>query len=88
MVDDIIRYLDVLQKPLDGVGEIFIRNEEELTGVLTYIVFRLLRKYYGTGNWYTKMDAEKVCSSALDEFKRRFLHPYEDEAIKRNGDAE
>jgi hypothetical protein len=88
MVDQIIKGLDDLQKPLDGLGPTFIKDEKDLTGVLTYIVFRLLRKYYGTGNWYTKMDAEKVCASAIDEFKRRFLHPYEDEAIKRNGDAE
>lgn len=87
MVDQIIKRLDELQIPLDGVGPTFIKDEKDLTGVLTYIVFRLIRKYFGTGNWYSKMDAEKVCSSALDEFKRRFLYPYEDQKIEENGDA-
>lgn len=80
--------MNELRKPLDGVGPAFIVDEKDLTGVLTYIVFRLIREYYGPGNWYTKMDAEKVCSSALSEFKRRFLFPYEDEKILENGDAE
>jgi hypothetical protein len=63
-------------------------GEKSLAGCITYIIFKLLRKFYADGRWYEKMDAEKVCASAIDEFKRRFLYPYEDEAIKRNGDVE
>jgi hypothetical protein len=63
-------------------------EEKELAGCLTYIVFKLIKKFYADGKWYDKMDAGKICQSAIDEFERRFLHPYEDEAIKRNGDVE
>ena len=65
-----------------------IKDEKELAGCLTYIVFKLLRHFYADGKWYEKMDAVKVVESAIDEYKRRFLHPYEDGAIKRNGDVE
>lgn len=62
-------------------------NQKDLAACLTYIVFKLIREFYANGKWYDKMDAEKVCASAIDEFKRRFLHPYEDEKIKENGDV-
>jgi hypothetical protein len=68
--------------------EPIIKDDKELAGCLTYIIFKLIKKFYVDGKWYDKMDAEKVCASAIDEFKRRYLHPYEDEAIKRNGDVE
>ena len=87
-MDQIIEKLDELRKPLDGTGSIIIKDDKVMTGVLTYIVFRLIRHYYENGNWYSKMDAEKVCVSAIDEFKRRFLHPYEDKKIEENGDAD
>jgi hypothetical protein len=64
-----------------------IKDEKELTGVLTYIVFKLLRRFYANGGWYEQMDAEKVVDSAISEFKRRFLYPYEDMKIRDNGDV-
>lgn len=63
-------------------------SDKELAGCLTYIIFKLIRKFYADGTWYGKMDAEKVCASAIDEFKRRFLHPYEDKKIEENGDVD
>jgi hypothetical protein len=86
-IDQVIAKLDEFRKPLDGTGPIIIENDKDMTGVLTYIVFRLIRHYYENGNWYSKMDAEKVCASAIDEFKRRFLHPYENKKIEENGDV-
>lgn len=85
MIDD---YLDLLIARLDkkiASGEL---SQKDLAGCLTYITFKLIRHFYAEGKWYDKMDAEKVCASAIDEFKRRFLHPYEDKAIERNGDVE
>jgi len=62
-------------------------TKEELAGCITYIIFKMIREFYEDGKWYEKMDAIKVCDSASDEFRRRFLHPYEDEKIKKNGDV-
>jgi len=88
VVDQIITELEKYKKPLLGTGPVIIKDDKDMAAILTYVVFRLIRHFYADGRWYDKMDAEKVCASAIDEFKRRFLHPYEDEAIKRNGDAE
>lgn len=77
-----------LVRRLDRMRNLGMIDEKDLTACLTYIVFRLIRRYYETGKWYDKMDAEKVCASAVDEFKRRFLHPYEDKKILENGDVE
>jgi len=62
-------------------------DQKILAAVLTYIIFKFLRKFYEEGKWYDKSDAEKVVNSAIDEFKRRFLHPYEDKKIQENGDV-
>jgi len=77
--------LDPLIKRLNGM--LTYMTKEELAGCLTYVIFRLIRTYYEHGKWYDKMDANKVCASAIDEFKRRFLHPYEDRKIIENGDV-
>jgi hypothetical protein len=87
----------VLRKPIDEVLDPLIErlktlvdaslSEKDLAGCITYVIFKLIRYFYENGKWYDKMDAEKVCASAIDEFKRRFLHPYEDKKIKENGDV-
>jgi len=62
-------------------------TEKDLAGNLTYVVFKLIRYFYENGKWYDRMDALKVCDSASDEFRRRFIHPYENKKIKENGDV-
>ncbi len=89
MVSELTKILDDMRY---GTGSFSlngsrIKNEKELAGVLTYIVFKLIRHYYEDCNWYDKSDALKVCESAMDEFRRRFIHPYEDKKIEENGDA-
>ena len=84
IIDILIKRLEEMKKPEVVVP---IINEKDLAGCLTYITFKLIRHFYEKGKWYDKMDALKVCESAMDEFRRRFLHPYEDEKIKENGDV-
>lgn len=89
-----------LREPIDEILEPLIErlramissdvlelSDKDLAGCLTYIIFKLIRRFYADGKWYDKMDAEKVCASAIDEFKRRFLHPYEEMKIAENGDV-
>lgn len=80
MVDDII------DQVIAGVEAKQI-VEKDVAGIITYITFRLCRKFYEEGKWYDRMDVKKICESVWDEFNRRFNQPKEDEAIKRNGDA-
>lgn len=82
------RYLENVEaeiRSLKAEGKI---NDKGVAGCLTYCVFKLIRRFYSDGRWYDKMDAEKVCKSAITEYMRRFVYPYEDQAIERNGDVE
>jgi len=63
-------------------------SEKDVSGIITFAIFKLIRRFYQNGKWYDKMDAVKVCESAKTEFLRRFVYPYEDDAIERNGDVE
>jgi len=65
-----------------------IISEKDVAGLITFAVFKLIRRFYQNAGWYDKMDAIKVCESAKTEFLRRFVYPYEDEKIKENGDVE
>jgi len=64
---------------------------EDLAKTLTYVIFKMLKGFYVRSEnypgWYFRMDALKVLDSCRDEFKRRFLHAYENEAMNRNGDV-
>jgi len=62
-------------------------SEKDVCGNITYVIFKLIKHFYAEGRWYDKKDAEKACLSAIDEFNRRFLHPYEDKKIEQNGDV-
>ena len=61
----------------------------EYNGIITYVIFKILRRVYGYdgARYEERSNAIKVCESALDEFKRRILFPYEDQKIARNGDV-
>lgn len=78
------KFLEPLIKQLKEMG----LSEKDIAGCLTYIIFKLIRRFYAEGKWYDKMDADKVCASAIDEFKRRFLYPYEDQKIVENSDVQ
>lgn len=78
---------DIIDQIISGVGVNQI-EEDDVAGIITYITFKLIRRFYQNGNWNRKMEAIKVCESAKAEFLRRFVYPHEDDAIKRNGDVE
>lgn len=84
-LDTLLEKIEQEIRAMRAVGKI---NDKGVAGCLTYCVFKLIRRFYADGRWYDKMDAEKVCKSAMTEFMRRFVYPYEDDAIERNGDVE
>jgi len=63
-------------------------TEKDVAGIITFVTFKLCRRFYQNGKWYDRMDVQKICTSVWDEFNRRFNQPKEDEAIERNGDVE
>ena len=54
-------------------------------GNLNYFLFALAKKQCKSYNQYKEFIGELEC--AMDEIKRRQLHPYEDNKIKQNGDV-
>ena len=64
-------------------------NEEMLytvAGNFTYIVYRLLRTFF-MGHFWTRALGIGCLICAILEIYRREHGPYENEAIKRNGDV-
>lgn len=59
------------------------------TGQLAFIAYQKgmdLLNLSPVQNWDRRMDIYKAIKGAADEWRRRMVDPYEDEAIKRNGD--
>lgn len=70
------------------VGELIDLNDDEIAGHLNYIIYSIMLRYIDTvGIRYHKVNA---LMGALDccsrEFYTRVIRPYEDKAIKKNGD--
>lgn len=55
-------------------------------GALNYVVTKLALGVFGRGGYTELSDAIAALQDAADEIKRRKLGPYEDQAIKKNGD--
>ena len=61
----------------------------DMPGKVAYTALQAAMDYLRTQptlNWDTRSNAHKGLVAAEREFYRRHLAPYEDEAIKRNGD--
>jgi len=78
-----------LAKWLDGL----ILNLVNLTssgtrnsGVVTYVIYKILVDIYGRGNYERRSNALKVLESVKLEFYRKILAPYEDKKAEENGD--
>lgn len=63
------------------------KTGKERTGEVVYCVYKILVELYGLGNFEVRSNALKVLDSAGKEYYRRIMSPYENEAIKRNGDV-
>lgn len=88
VVDDWLNGSETLD---EFIGQFLSRsaNDDELDGMITYIFFKMLCYIYGYegAKWAKRASAIKVAQSAIDEFKRRFLYPYEDRKRAENGDV-
>ena len=59
----------------------------EQSGVIVYVIFKILRRVYGGGDFEVRSNALKVLESAKLEYYRRVMMAYEDEKIAENGDV-
>lgn len=57
-------------------------------GDLNYVVTRLVLETLNHDDYHSLSDCVRVLRDAADEIQRRLLGPYEDGAIKRNGDLQ
>ena len=64
-------------------------------GELNYVIFNLIKKFVDAGgrssdglNYTIMQEAIGAALLAVDEYKRRYLHPYEDKMIIKNGDVD
>lgn len=76
------KFLDGLIITLVNVTDSGKRNN----GDVTYAIYKILKQIYQDGHWETKANALKVVDSAIDEYKKNILRPYEDKKKKENGD--
>ena len=58
-------------------------------GELNYVITKLIMEYieYKGLSYQNLSDAAAALSDCRDEFYRRIIAPYEDQAIQRNGDV-
>lgn len=80
-------YVNKADRPrLDDVVEQMYLMDVEASGDLNYILFAFCRRHVKPSyNNYKNFCGElRQCAT---EIERRLLGPYEDEAIKRNGDV-
>jgi hypothetical protein len=87
-IDDIRRNhffvsLDDLKNDMDDINNLS-------AGDLNYLVFNLAVQYIRLKgkNYNNISDAMKALTGAAHEIERRVLDPYEDAAIKKNGDIQ
>jgi hypothetical protein len=55
-------------------------------GIVVYVIYRIVKAFYGEGNFEIRSNALKVLEAAKLEYYRRVMAPYEDTKIKENGD--
>lgn len=63
------------------------KNGKENNGIVTYVVYKIIKEVYGEGNYESMSNALKVLESAKDEFLENILRPYEKRKLEINGDV-
>lgn len=79
--------IDALAIQLNVIG-----NNDQLSGDMTYVLFRLACKLChvpsgGVSNFARMAVASSALSEARSEFRRRKMFPHEDKKIEENGDV-
>jgi hypothetical protein len=88
LMNEYLKYITLMEGKNGKIDVLILLLEKWIGKNFNSFVPIAIESLQSKTKWYDKMDAEKVVASAIDEFKRRFLHPYEDEAIKKNGDVQ
>jgi hypothetical protein len=85
-----------LRKEVEDYGELHhllewliekTKNGAENNGIVTYVIYAIIKKVYEDGNYETMSNALKVMESAKDEFLENILRPYEKKKKELNGDV-
>lgn len=63
------------------------KKGKESNGVVTYVIYKILKEVYGEGHWEEKANAFKVLASCRQEFEDNVMRSHEDDAKARNGDV-
>jgi hypothetical protein len=78
------------EKAIENIVELLalLRAETDVEGHFNYVVSSIMKRYIKkTGNKYYKCNKFSGALNCIhSEFYRRVVAPYEDEAIKKNGD--
>jgi hypothetical protein len=83
--DDRLRVMKHLNPLLDELKAI---PDDEIDGVLNYVISRIVASTLGWCGWRYRLAARAIAvfEAAKLEFYRRIAAPYEDRAIAKNGD--
>ena len=81
------KYRQELHHPIeDLLYTITTLPSEDLNGIVTYVIYKIIKELYFKPSWDTLSDGRKCLDEASREFCRQVIEPYEDEKIKENGD--
>ena len=58
---------------------------EDKNGIVTYVLYKIVKELYFQQSWDILSDGRKCLDSASAEFCRQVIEPYEDLKIKENG---
>ena len=85
-----------LRKEVEDWGELshlleFLKKKTkkgtENSGVVTYVIYKIVKEVFGEGNFESMSNALKILESAKDEFLENILRPYEKKKKELNGDV-
>ena len=62
-------------------------NGKKNNGVVTYVLYKILKDVYSNRNYETLSNAIKVLETTKLEFYIKVIRPYEEKKIQENGDV-
>lgn len=80
-------YIEELAKAIKDVSKEMGGEKTSFAGILNYCCTRLALRIIPERRYYAMALLQGVFETMAQEFYRRYVAPYEDEQIKKNGDV-
>ena len=80
--------VDYMLDPLIEELQLMTDNGKVNTGIVVYVVYKIVKRLYGDGRFEKRSNAVKVLENAKLEYYRRVMAPYEEQKRRERGDVE